>query len=115
MPNRASTSTSDLSLAIAYQPLASSATAALFDIKSLAARCQIAMIKDVCGIMTSSKPAGNGRNTERLFIASVGEVNADVFNRLREAGDKMCGDVETECSTNWAGEGCKIARAMHPV
>ena len=114
-PNRASTSAADISLTTVYQPVVSSATAALSDIKSLAARCQTAMIKDVCGIMTSSKPVGDGRDTERLFIAGVGEVDASVFNRLREAGDKMSRDVETECSTNWVGEGCKIARAMHPV
>ena len=47
--------------------------------------------------MTSSKPAINGFNTERLFITGVGEVDARVLNRLREAGDKVCGEVETEC------------------
>ena len=111
---RASASTSNMSLAVAHQPKAST-VAALSDIKSLAARCQTAMIKDVCGIMTSSKPVGDGRDTERLFIAGVGEVDAIVFNRLREAGDKMCGEVETECSANWVSAGCKIARAMYPV
>ena len=114
MPDRASASTPNISLAVAHQPKASSA-ASLSDIKSLAARCQTAMVKDVCGIMTSSKPAGNGRDSERIFIAGVGEVDAKVFNRLREAGDKMCGEVETECAANWAGAGCKIARAMYPV
>ena len=114
-PAQASASTSNISLAVAHQSEASSAAAALSDIKSLAARCQTAMIKDVCGIMTSSKPAGNGRETERLFIAGVGEVDASVFNRLRDAGDKMCGEVETECAANWAGAGCKIAQAMYPV
>ena len=112
---QASSSTSNISLAVAYQPQASSAVAALSDIKSLAARCQTAMVKDVCGIMTSSKPDGNERSTERLFIAGIGEVDASAFNRLREAGDKMCGEVETECAANWAGAGCKIARAMYPV
>ena len=73
------------------------------------------MIKDVCGIMISRKPSGNERNTERLFISGVGEVDAGVFNRLREAGDKMCGEVEAECSANWSGAGCKIARAIYPV
>ena len=111
----ASASASNLSLAVAHQPEASFAAAALPDVKSLATRCQTAMSKDVCGIMTSSKAIGNGGNTERLFIAGVGEVDASVFNRLREAGDKMCGEVETECSANWAGAGCKIARAMYPV
>ena len=114
MPNRASTSTSDISLAVPHQPKASSA-AALSDIKSLAARCQTAIIKGVCGIMTSGKSAENGRNTERLFIAGVGEVDAGVLNHLRGAGDRMCGELETECSANWAGAGCKIARAMYPV
>ena len=113
-PAQASASTYDISIAVAHQSEAISAAVALSDIKSLAARCQTAMIKDVCGIMTSSKPAANGRDTERLFIAGVGEVDASVFNRLREAGDKMCGEVETECSANWAGAGCKIARAMYP-
>ena len=114
-PAQASPSTSNIPPAVPRQPEASSAAASLSDIKSLAARCQTAMIKDVCGIMTSSKPAGNGRDSERLFIAGVGEVDAKVFNRLREAGDKMCGEVETECAANWAGAGCKIARAMYPV
>ena len=107
--------TANISLARADQAEASAASTGLSNIKSLAARCQIAMVKDVCGIMTSSKPSGNGRNTERLFIAGIGEVDAGVFNRLREAGDKMCGEVETECVANWAGSGCKIARAMYPV
>ena len=113
-PAQVSASASNISPAVANQSEANSA-AALSDIKNLAARCQTAMIKDVCGIMTSSKPAGNGGTTERLFIAGVGEVDASVFNRLREAGDKMCGEVETECVANWAGAGCKIAQAMYPV
>ena len=114
-PTQASALTSNTSLTTSHRPRADSSTASLSDIKSLAARCQTAMVKDVCGIMTSSKPAGNGRDSERLFIAGVGEVDAKVFTRLREAGDKMCGEVEAECSTNWAGAGCKIARAMYPV
>ena len=114
-PALANAATSNTSPAVVYQSEESSATTALSDIKSLATRCQIAMIKDVCGIMTSSKPDGNERSTERLFIAGVGEVDAEVFNRLRDAGDKMCGEVETECVANWVGSGCKIAKAMYPV
>ena len=114
-PAQANASAFNRSLAVAYQPEASSAAAALFDIKGLASRCQTAMIKDACGIMISSKPSGNERNTERLFISGVGEVDAGVFNRLREAGDKMCGEVEAECSANWSGAGCKIARAIYAV
>ena len=111
----ASASTSNISVAAVQNPGASSAAAALSDIKSLAARCQIAMIKDVCGITNSSSSEGRERNTERLFIVGVGEVDASAFNRLRDAGDKMCGEVETECAANWAGAGCRIARAMYPV
>ena len=115
IPAQASPATFNIWPAVAHQPQASSAVAALSDIKSLAARCQIAMVKDVCGIMTSSKSAGNGRNTQRLFIAGIGEVDARISNRLRDAGDKMCGEVETECTKNWAGAGCKIARAIYSV
>ena len=110
-----SASTSNISLAAVQNPGVSSAAAALSDIKSLAARCQIAMIKDVCGITNSSSSEGRERNTERLFIVGVGEVDASAFNRLRGAGDKMCGEVETECAANWAGAGCRIARALYPV
>lgn len=112
---RANMPNPNMSLAPAQPPQLSSAAGALSDIKSLAARCQTAMIKDVCGIMTSSKPASNQANAARLFIAGVGEVDAAVFNRLREAGDKMCGEVEVECMANWAGPSCKIARAMYPA
>lgn len=112
---RANMPNPNMSLAPAQPPQLSSAVGALSDIKSLAARCQTAMIKDVCGIMTSSKPASNQANAARLFIAGVGEVDAAVFNRLREAGDKMCGEVEVECMANWASPGCKIARAMYPA
>ena len=115
IPAQSSSSTFNISPAVANQLQASSAVAALSDIKSLAARCEIAMVKEVCGIMTSSKPDGNERSTERLFIAGIGEVDARAFNRLREAGNKMCGEVETECVANWAGAGCKIAKAMYPV
>ena len=115
IPAQSSSSTFNISPAVANQLQASSAVAALSDIKSLAARCEIAMVKEVCGIMTSSKYDGNERSTERLFIAGIGEVDARAFNRLREAGNKMCGEVETECVANWAGAGCKIAKAMYPV
>ena len=112
---QASAPATNISLVVAQQSEASSAAAALSDIKSLGARCQMAMVKDVCGIMTGSKLGGNERNPERLFIAGIGEVDARVFNRLRDAGDQMCGEVETECAANWLGPGCKIARAMYPI
>lgn len=113
LPNRKEP-TAHLSTATLQQSLASPVANRSLDIKSLAARCQTAMIKDVCGVMTASKPSGNQSGAERLFIAGVGEVDAAVFNRLREAGDKMCGEVETECVANWVGSSCKIARALYP-
>ncbi len=85
------------------------------NVKNLAIRCQTAMIKDVCGVMTASAPRAGEPSTERLFIAGVGEVDAQAFNRLREAGDHMCAEVERECDANWLGAGCKIARAMYPL
>jgi hypothetical protein len=80
-------------------------------IAQLTQRCQTAMLRDVCGVMKGSAP-----NTKqgRLFIAGVGEVDAQAFSRLREAGDAMCQEVAVECETDWAGQACKIARALYP-
>ena len=61
------------------------------------------MINEVCGILTSTKPGGNGRNTDRLFIAGVGEVDANVINRPREAGDKMWSESGRRGLQNCAG------------
>jgi hypothetical protein len=81
------------------------------ELAALTQRCQVAMLRDVCGVMKGSAPqASQGR----LFIAGLGEVDAQAFSRLRAAGDTMCQDVAAQCQADWAGQTCKIARALYP-
>ena len=107
-----------VSVASALPPSMSTALAVAgssSDLSGLVVRCQAAMSKDLCGVMAGNAPPANQGSSERLFIAGIGEVDAKAFNRLREAGDKMCGEVQIECAADWLGAGCKIAKAMYPV
>lgn len=81
-------------------------------IAAIAQSCQIAMRRDVCGVMKASKV----QSTQgRLFIAGVGEVDAQAFDRLQQAGEGMCQEVVTQCSTDWSGSACRVAQAMYPI
>lgn len=80
-------------------------------ITSLTQRCQLAMLRDVCGVMKGSAP---NATQARLFIAGIGEVDAQVFARLRAAGDTMCQELATECQTDWSGQACRIGKALYP-
>lgn len=81
-------------------------------IAAIAQSCQIAMRRDVCGVMKASKV----QSTQgRLFIAGVGEVDAQAFDRLQQAGEGMCQEVATQCSTDWSGSACRVAQAMYPI
>ena len=80
-------------------------------IASLTQRCQFAMFRDVCGVMKGSAP---NATQGRLFIAGIGEVDAQVFTRLRAAGDTMCQELATECLADWTGQACRIGKALYP-
>ena len=81
-------------------------------VSAIAQRCQIAMRRDVCGVMKASKP----QSTQgRLFIAGIGEVDAQAFDRLQRAGEGMCQEVAQQCSAHWSGSACRIAQAMYPM
>jgi hypothetical protein len=77
----------------------------------LAQRCQIAMLRDTCGVMKGSAPS---IGQARLFIAGIGEVDAQAFSSLKAAGDKMCEELAGQCQSDWAGQACKIGRALYP-
>jgi cellobiose-specific phosphotransferase system component IIC len=81
-------------------------------IAAIALSCQIAMSRDVCGVMKASK----AQSTQgRLFIAGIGEVDAQAFDRLQRAGEGMCQEVAEQCRTDWSGNACRIAQAMYPI
>ena len=77
----------------------------------LAQRSQTAMLKDVCGVMRCSVPKASQAG---LFIAGVGEVDAQAFARLRAAGDTMCQQLEAQLHSDWLGQECRIGKALYP-
>jgi hypothetical protein len=42
----------------------------------------------------------------------VGRVDAASYRALREAGEGMCAQVQTACSSRWDGAPCRTARAL---
>ena len=80
-------------------------------ITGLKQRCEIAMLRDTCGVMKGSAPQAS---QARLFIAGLGEVDAQAFASLRAAGDAMCQEVAAQCQIDRSGQACKIALAMYP-
>ncbi len=80
-------------------------------IAQLTQRCQTAMIRDVCTVMKGSAPSAS---VGRLFIAGIGEVDAQAFSSLRAAGDQMCGELATQCTADWMGQACKIGKVLYP-
>ena len=69
------------------------------------------MLQDVCGVMKGSAPKAS---QARLFIAGIGEVDAQAFARLRAAGDTMCQELAVQCQTDWSGQSCRIGKALYP-
>lgn len=80
-------------------------------ITALSQRCQFAMLRDVCTVMKSSAP---NVIVGRLFIAGIGEVDAQVFSQLRAAGQSMCQELAIECEKDWSGQACRIGKALYP-
>jgi len=74
-------------------------------------RCGVAMLRGVCSAMRNGEPPPAA---SRVFIAGVGEVNASSYAALRREGDAMCQTVAQQCSADWNGAVCRIARAMYP-
>jgi hypothetical protein len=80
-------------------------------ISQLTQRCQTAMLRDTCSVMKGNAPSSG---QARLFIAGIGEVDAQAFASLKAAGDQMCGQLAGQCQTDWSGQACKIGRALYP-
>lgn len=78
---------------------------------ALVERCNTRMLQDTCGVMTASVPT---QPAARLFIAGVGEVDGEAFERLRRQGDVMCREVGQQCRSDRAGAACRIALALYP-
>jgi hypothetical protein len=82
------------------------------ELAALTQRCQTEMLRGTCGAMNASAPKAGA---SRLFIAGVGEVDADAFAALRAAGDQMCSEAAVACNKDWNSKTCRITRALYPL
>ena len=47
-----------------------------------------------------------------LLVAGAGRFTADEYFLYQGAGDKMCDVIVQQCSSDYDGRGCKMARAL---
>ena len=70
------------------------------------------MLKDLCGVMRGRVPKASQAG---LFIAGVGEVDAQAFARLRAARYTMCQQLEAQFQSDWLRQECRIGKALYPI
>ncbi len=76
-------------------------------------RCTLAMVQGSCQVMSS--PGEAAAAASRVFIAGVGEVNAALYDSLRQQGQAMCDEVVAACRQEQDGASCRIAHALYPL
>ncbi|MEO8297510.1 MAG: hypothetical protein ABI574_06830 [Burkholderiales bacterium] len=89
------------------------ASAAPDRLADLINRCSDEMQRSVCRAGNDvSQPRSSAAPGSVLFVAGVGAVDSQAYESLRQAGERMCGDVARECAAAWQGGPCKVARAL---
>jgi hypothetical protein len=79
-------------------------------VQALVQRCSVQMLRDTCRVMKAPQASQPGA---RLFIAGLGEVDAAAFDAIRSYGNEMCQAVGAQCTSDWEGANCRIARALY--
>ena len=101
---RANVPNLNMSLAPAQPPQLSSAAGALSDIQSLAARCQTAMIKDVCGIIPAPNRAAMNATQSGFLLRALG--------KLMQRCSTGCAKLATKCAARWKLNVWQIGQAQ---
>jgi hypothetical protein len=86
--------------------------AAATELDRIVARCTEDMVRQTCRVMGSAAGASVPDGTV-VFVAGIGAIEAEVYNRLRADGEAMCSTVRRSCSSDWAGRPCRTARALY--
>jgi hypothetical protein len=96
-----------LLVACSEQPAAAGGSAE--QVEAVHGGCVQEMLRSTCRVLNdkSDVPA-----SEVVLIAGVGRVDAASYRALREAGEGMCAQVHTACSSRWDGAPCRTARAL---
>lgn len=89
-------------------------TASEAELDALVTRCVEAMAREVCVAQkdqaTSSAPAAS-----QVFVAGVGQIDAQAYSEIRSSGEAMCSLVKTRCSGGWNDSACVAARSIWPA
>lgn len=95
------------------QPAHTGATAAA-DLDALVNRCVEAMAREVC---VAQKDQANGSTpaASQVFVAGVGQIDAQAYSEIRSSGEAMCSLVKTRCSGGWNDSACVAARSIWPA
>lgn len=84
------------------------------ELDALVSRCVEAMTREVCVAQkdqtNSSAPAAS-----QVFVAGVGQIDAQAYSEIRSSGEAMCSLVKTRCSGGWNGSACVAARSIWPA
>jgi hypothetical protein len=88
----------------------SGAEAGLID--RLAARCAEDMVRQTCRVMGNAAGESVPDGTV-IFVAGIGAIDAQVYNRLRADGEAMCETLRASCRSDWNGPPCRTARALY--
>jgi hypothetical protein len=81
-------------------------------LEQLARQCAAQMVTNTCramepGVAASAKPG------DVVFVAGIGPVDAVLLANLQNAGERMCGDVQTICKQSWNGRECGALKALY--
>jgi hypothetical protein len=71
--------------------------------------CVQAMLRSTCRVVNDKSDIPP---SEVVLIAGVGRVDARSYRALREAGEGMCAQVQSQCGAQWEGPSCRTARAL---
>ena len=70
-------------------------------------RCKGAANVDACQLAQFREKYPRG-----LLVAGAGRFTADEYFLYAKEGDRMCDVIERQCSVNYDGRGCLMARAL---
>jgi hypothetical protein len=105
-------------------PAATPAQEAL--IAHMVKECSGVMGNDVCRVENNDKrdcesatdqkacrlAAFNRRYPKGLLVAGAGRFTAEEYFEYVDAGDKMCDVIVKNCTADYDGRGCRMARAL---
>ena len=81
----------------------------------LYAGCIQDMVNNTCKVMSDSSGRINMETNASnvIFVAGVGAIDAKTYQEIYSYGADMCNVVRTDCTENWDGRQCKIARVLY--